>query len=182
MGMIEDAVEAIRDGLIVGVPTDTVYGVAADPTSVAALERLALLKGRAGGHPFPVLVTSLHQAADLVEFSAAATRLGTEHWPGPLTLVLPARRDLPVAHGGTIGVRVPDHPAALWLLEVAGPLAVTSANRSGEPAARDDWEAKAIFGDEVAVYLGGISLGGTPSTVVDCTVDPPVLLRAGPIG
>ncbi|NOY55810.1 MAG: threonylcarbamoyl-AMP synthase [Actinobacteria bacterium] len=180
--MIEDAVAAIRDGEIVGVPTDTVYGVAADPANGAALERLALLKGRTAGRPFPVLVTSLRQAADLVEFSAAATRLGTEHWPGPLTLVLRARRDLPVVHDGTIGVRVPDHPAALWLLEVAGPLAVTSANRSGEAAAHDDQEAKAIFGNEVAVYLGGSSPGGTPSTVVDCTVDPPVLLRAGPIG
>jgi len=180
--MIEDAAAAIRRGEIVGVPTDTVYGVAVDPTNAVALERLAALKGRADGHPFPVLVTSLHQAADIVEFSAAATRLATDHWPGPLTLVLPARGALPVASGGTIGVRVPDHPAALWLLEVAGPLAVTSANRSGEPAALDDQEAKAIFGDDVAVYLGGRSLGGIPSTVVDCTTDSPVLLRAGPIG
>ena len=182
MGMIEDAVAAIHRGEIVGLPTDTVYGIAVDPGNAAALERLAAAKGRAGNHPFPVLVASVRQAVEIVEFTPAATRLGTDHWPGPLTLVLPDRSDLPVAHAGTIGVRVPDHPAALWLLEVAGPLAVTSANRTGETAALDDQEARAIFGDEVAVYLGGSSRGGTPSTVVDCTVDPPVLLRAGPIG
>lgn len=182
MGMIEDAVTAIQRGEVVGVPTDTVYGLAADPTDAVALDRLATVKGRADDHPFPVLVASLRQAEDLVEFTAAARRLGTDHWPGPLTLVLAARSQLPVAHAGTIGVRVPDHPAAVWLLEIAGPLAVTSANRSGEPAALDDQQARAVFGDEIAVYLGGSSRGGVPSTVVDCTVDPPVLLRSGPIG
>jgi len=175
------AVEALRAGLVVGVPTDTVYGVGVDPRNPDALTALVDLKGRAPDRPFPVLVASIDQALTLGILNDSARRLAAEHWPGPLTLVVPAAGVAPGTEG-TIGLRVPAHPTALALLETAGPLAVTSANLSGEREARDDRQARSIFGGKVAVYLKGRSPGGVASTVIDCTQTSPVILRAGPVG
>jgi glutamate racemase len=178
---IGDAVDAIRAGLVVGVPTDTVYGIGVDPRSPDALSTLADLKGRPSDRPFPVLVASIDMALTLGTFNESARRLAADHWPGPLTLVIPATGVVPGVEG-TIGLRVPDHPTALALLESAGPLAVTSANLSGEGEAHDDRQARAVFGGKVAVYLEGRSPGGVASTVIDCTATSPVILRQGPIG
>lgn len=179
--LVADAAEALRSGRVVGVPTDTVYGVAADPRNPEALAVLADLKGRAPDQPFSVLVASIDQALDLGFFNDSARRLAGDHWPGPLTLVVPSTGEVP-DHGGTIGLRVPDHPTTLGLLATTGPLAVTSANLSGEGEALDDGQARAIFGDQVAVYLEGHSPGGVASTVIDCTGATPVILRQGPVG
>ena len=172
-------------GKLVGVPTDTVYGVAADPWSESGMTALFDLKGRGPEHPVALLVADLEQAHELVVITAISQRLADEFWPGPLTLVLPAARDLPVWIGdqarGTVGVRVPQHPVALDLLDKAGTLAVTSANRSGEEAAVDDAQAREVFGDAVIGYLAGAGSAGTASTVLDATVDPPAVLRAGPV-
>ncbi|MEE8491287.1 MAG: L-threonylcarbamoyladenylate synthase [Acidimicrobiia bacterium] len=180
-----EAVIALNAGRLVGVPTDTVYGVAADPWSESGMNALFELKGRGPEHPVALLVADLEQAHELVVITAIAERLAAEFWPGPLTLVLPAARDLPPWIGdqarGTVGVRVPQHPVALDLLDKAGTLAVTSANRSGEEAAVDHEQALQIFGDEVTGYLEGAGSAGLASTVLDATVDPPVVLRAGPV-
>ncbi len=180
-----EAVIALNAGKLVGVPTDTVYGVAADPWSESGMSALFDLKGRGPEHPVALLVADLEQAHELVVITALAERLAAEFWPGPLTLVLPATRDLPPWIGdqarGTVGVRVPQHPVALDLLDKAGTLAVTSANRSGEEAAVDHEQALQIFGDEVTGYLEGAGSAGLASTVLDATVDPPAVLRAGPV-
>ncbi len=180
-----EAVIALNAGKLVGVPTDTVYGVAADPWSESGMNALFDLKGRGPEHPVALLVADLEQAHELVVITAKAERLAAEFWPGPLTLVLPAARDLPPWIGdqarGTVGVRVPQHPVALDLLDKAGTLAVTSANRSGEEAAVDHEQALQIFGDEVTGYLEGVGSAGLASTVLDATVDPPAVLRAGPV-
>jgi glutamate racemase len=178
---VVDAVEALRSGRIIGVPTDTVYGVAVDPRNPDALAALADLKQRAPEQPFPVLVASINQALDLGSFNDSARRLAGDHWPGPLTLVVPSTGDAP-DYEGTIGLRVPDHPATLRLLAATGPLAVTSANLSGEGEALDDGQAREIFGAKVAVYIEGHSPGGVASTVIDCTDASPVILRQGPVG
>ncbi len=180
-----EAVIALNAGRLVGVPTDTVYGVAADPWSESGMNALFDLKGRGPEHPVALLVANLEQAHELVDITALAERLAAEFWPGPLTLVLPAARDLPPWIGdqarGTVGVRVPQHPVALDLLDKAGTLAVTSANRSGEEAAVDHEQALQIFGDAVIGYLEGAGSAGLASTVLDATVDPPAVLRAGPV-
>lgn len=183
--MSTKAVEVLAAGRVVGVPTDTVYGLAADPFQEQALERLYALKGRPADRPVALLVASLEQAGRVAEFTREAEELAGQHWPGPLTLVLGRSQGLPEWLGNlernTIGVRVPDHPAALELLEAAGPLAVTSANRSGEEPALSADDARALFGSRVAVYLAGTSPGGVASTVLDLTVTPFRTLRAGPL-
>jgi len=172
------ALAALAAGQAVGVPTDTVYGIAArDPGVVVAI------KGRGTEKPIAVLVASLEQAEALAVFSEDDRILCRKHWPGPLTLVLPRQPGVDLGDDATetIGVRMPNHPLALRLLEAAGPLAVSSANRSEEPAALDEVEAEAIFGAEVAVYLPGRSSLGRSSTVIDRRRHAR-LLRAGPLG
>lgn len=180
-----EAVVALNAGRLVGVPTDTVYGIAADPWSETGMNALFDLKGRGPEHPVALLVADLEQARELCVISERARTLAARHWPGPLTLVLHAARDLPAWIGdqarGTVGVRVPQHVVALELLERAGTLAVSSANRSGEEPAVSHEEAESIFGAAVIGYLRGKGSSGQASTVLDLTVDPPAVLRAGPV-
>ncbi|MDH3606357.1 MAG: L-threonylcarbamoyladenylate synthase [Acidimicrobiia bacterium] len=180
-----EAVVALNAGKLVGVPTDTVYGIAADPWSETGMNALFDLKGRGPEHPVALLVADLEHAHQLCEISAKARALASEHWPGPLTMVLPAATDLPAWIGdqarGTVGVRVPEHAVALELLNVAGALSVTSANRTGEDPAVSDEEARAIFGDAVIGYLAGAGGAGLASTVADLTVEPPAIIRQGPV-
>jgi L-threonylcarbamoyladenylate synthase len=182
---MSEAGEALGAGRIVGVPTDTLYGLAADPFQEQALERLYALKDRPAERPVSLLVASLEQAGRVAELTPEVEELAGQHWPGPLTLVLGRSPDLPEWLGNrerdSIGVRVPDHPITLELLEEAGPLAVTSANRSGEEPALSAEDARAIFGSRVALYLPGTSPGGVASTVLDLTVTPFRTLRAGPL-
>ncbi len=182
-----EAVELLRAGGIVAVPTDTVYGIAADMALPDAIERLFAAKGRPPEKAVAVLLADAAQAGELGVVSPAAAALATRFWPGGLTLVLPVRPEarLPrVLAGGapTIGVRVPDHPAPRALAAALGPLPTTSANRSGEPDARDAAEILERLGDSLALVLdGGPVRGGPASTVVDCTLEWPSVLREGAI-
>lgn len=183
--MIEAAVAAILAGEIVGLPTDTVYGVGVDPFQPDAVNRLYELKGRPRNKPVGVLVATSGQAEEIADLSDEGRELAVRHWPGALTLVV--RTTVVMAdwvgdrQRGTIGVRVPDHPVALDLLSVTGPLAVTSANVSGGKETMSDVEARDALGDRVAVYLVGNSPGGEASTVVDVTGGRLEVLRKGPI-
>lgn len=183
--MIEQALEAILRGEVVGVPTDTVYGVGADPFNEDAVDRLFDLKGRPADKPVGLLVGSVEQAREIGEIRDAADALAVEHWPGGLTLVVTPRVVLAdwVGHRQrrTVGIRVPDHPLALELLVRSGPLAVTSANESGGAETTNDRQARGVFGDDVSVYIPGQSPGGEASTVVDCTAPELTVIRQGPI-
>lgn len=166
--------QAIGRGDLVVIPTDTVYGVAADAFSPRAVEKLLEAKGRGRQQPPPVLVAGTSTLAALVqEVPEAVERLVAEFWPGGLTIVLPAQPSLSWDLGdtrGTVAVRMPAHRIALELLEETGPLAVSSANLTGQPAAVTIDNALDMLGDSVSVYLdGGYSTTGVASTIVDAT-------------
>lgn len=176
------AAESLREGDIIGVPTDTVYGLAADPWHSGASDRLFLVKGRPRNVELPVFVSGMEQALELTtSLTPGAARLMERFWPGPLTLVLPRRPELNADLGeddATIGLRCPDHPVPLALCRVYGPYATTSANRHGSPPA--------VSARQLAEDLPGVQLvldagtcDGQPSTVVDATGETPRLLRAG---
>lgn len=179
------AARAIKRGEIIGVPTDTVYGIAADLYDEAALDRLYELKGRDDGKPIAILVASLEQGLSLGAMSDRALELADRYWPGAVTLVVPRLDTAPGWLGDTkrrtVALRCPDHSVALELLELTGPLAVTSANKSDNDPARSADEAQAVFDGEVLTYLPGESGGGAPSTLVDLTQPSEVVLRTGPI-
>jgi L-threonylcarbamoyladenylate synthase len=168
---LDAAAAAIADGLLVGVPTETVYGLACALTD-AAIEHLLRAKGRPPQKGITVLVDSLEQAMTLGEMAPAAQRLAERFWPGPLTLVVPARVEagLPMLLTGprfTVGLRLPDHDIPRALARRLGPLPLTSANRSGEPDARDATAVVEALGELVAVVIDtGRAPGGVPSTVV----------------
>lgn len=183
--LIERALGAIRDGEVIGIPTDTLYGLAADPFNPDALERIFEIKGRPGLKPLALLVSSIEQAQELAAFSDRALELAERHWPGALTLVLPKLDSVPewIGHRDrrTLGLRCPDHDEARAFLERSGPLAVTSANLSGRESVLDDADARDLFGDDVAVYLPGRAAGGEASTILDLTQPTEWVLRSGPI-
>lgn len=183
---IEDAAAAALRGEAVVLPTDTVYGIGTRPDDPAATRRLFAAKGRPRELELPVLVASVSAARELAEFDGRAAALAARFWAGPLTLVLPrtdASRGWDLGGDpGTIGVRMPHHPLALAVLARAGPLAVTSANRSGEPTPPTCDAVHELFGDAVAVYLCEASpLQGAASTVVDLAHGEPRLLRLGDV-
>jgi len=179
------AIEALAQGDLVAFPTDTVYGLGADAFNDQAVRKLYLAKGRSQEKAIPVLVANLEQFVDVIDRTTLlAMRLVEKFWPGPLTIVLQQASDLAdaISAHGTVGVRIPDHPIAQELIRAAGPLAVTSANRSGDTEACTAEEIEANMGAQVDLIVdGGRTPGGQPSTVVDCTQDPPRILRVGPI-
>jgi tRNA threonylcarbamoyl adenosine modification protein (Sua5/YciO/YrdC/YwlC family) len=181
---VDEAVEAVRAGRLIVIPTDTVYGIGARPDDAVATQALFAAKGRPRDLTLPVLADGEPAARRLAVFDPPADRLAAALWPGALTLVLPrAAESATWDLGGdpsTIGVRVPRHPLAIAVLSRSGPLAVTSANRSGEPEATTCDELTRIFGDLVAVFLcEDAPLAGTASTVVDLAHGAPRILRAG---
>lgn len=189
---MRQARQAIGRGELVVIPTDTVYGVAADAFSASAVQKLLDAKGRTRQMPPPVLVAGVATLRALVaEVPEPVEKLVEAFWPGGLTIVLPAQPSLSWDLGetrGTVAVRMPAHRIALELLEETGPLAVSSANLTGRAAAIAAEDAQAMLGDSVAVYLGhGLSTDGVASTIVDATSlvggDEPVVrvLREGAI-
>ena len=183
---IANAALAVQRGKLVVLPTDTVYGVGADAFSPAAVKRLLEAKGRGRDMPPPVLVsapTTLDALA--VGIPSYARALVEELWPGPLTVVCRQQPSLQWDLGdtrGTVAVRMPDHEVALELLARTGPLAVSSANKSGMPAATDADAAEDMLGDSIEVLLdGGTSPGGEASTIVDVTGETGRLLRLGAV-
>jgi L-threonylcarbamoyladenylate synthase len=180
------AAAALGKGELAVLPTDTVYGLAADAFTPDAVTALLAAKGRGRQMPPPVLVGSRRAAFALVEdVSSSASDLIDEFWPGGLTLVFRSSRSLAWDLGdtkGTVAVRMPLHPVALDLLKETGPLAVSSANLSGSPPATTAAEAEKQLGDAVSVYLdGGPCPGDIASTIVDVTGPVPRLLRLGVI-
>lgn len=166
--------QAIARGELIVMPTDTVYGVAADAFSPAAVQRLLDAKGRGRNQPPPVLIGSKETLAALAEsVPEPVQRLVDAFWPGGLTIVLPAQPSLVWDLGetqGTVAVRMPEGRVALELLAETGPLAVSSANLTGRDAAISAYDAERMLGDSVAVYLAdGISKEGVASTIVDAT-------------
>ena len=180
------ATTAIRAGELVVLPTDTVYGLAADAFDPAAVRRLLEAKGRGRDMPPPVLVGSVATLDALGSAVPAWARVLVEHyWPGPLTIVVREQTSLQWDLGetrGTVAVRMPHDPVALELLGRTGPLAVSSANTTGRPAATDAGTAAEMLGDSVAVVLdGGPTVDDRPSTIVDCTSGRPRVLRVGAV-
>lgn len=180
------AVAAVRRGLLVVVPTDTVYGVAVDAFDADAVQRLLDAKGRGRDMPPPVLISAVTTLEALAtDLPGWAVGLTEHYWPGPLTIVCRQQPSLRWDLGesrGTVAVRMPHDQAALDLLGRTGPLAVSSANLTGEPAATDADAAERMLGDAVEVILdGGPSTGTAASTIVDCTGDRPRILREGAI-
>src|SRR5712692_5979796 len=174
--------EVLASGGLLAIPTETHYGLAADPSSGSGVGRIFAAKGRDDGKPLPVLFGSRDQLAGL-GIDAADERVARYFriWPAALTVVLPVRAALPASRGSrTLGVRLPASAPLRELLAAVGPLTGTSANRSGEPALDDPAEvAKAFAGSIDLLVDGGTTPGGPSSTVLDATREPPVVLRAG---
>ena len=184
---IEEAAKWIRHGGLIALPTDTLYGLAADPFSAAAIARLFAVKGRAAERAVPLIAADAAQvAAQLGRLPAAGQRLAERFWPGPLTLLVPAPRALAAAvSGGTgrVGVRVPAHDVARAICAAAGrPITATSANVSGEPATPDPDQVERTLGGHLDLLIdAGTTPGGAASTIVDVTGADPALVRAGAI-
>ena len=184
--MCVEAVECLKSGGIVAIPTDTVYGLGADPFNASAVQRLYTLKGRPDGKPIPLVLSSVddvHRVAqNLPDYFFHLT---DRFWPGGLTIIVEAKDLLPVltAGGHTVGVRIPNDPLLLKILQAfGGPAAITSANLSGEPPATSPQEIGEELASRIDVIVdGGKTPGPIPSTVYDISVSPPLIRRHGVI-
>jgi L-threonylcarbamoyladenylate synthase len=173
---------SLAAGGVAAIPTETFYGLAADPRSEAGCARIFAIKGRDAEKALPVLVSSPEELESLgVEAAPAALARIVPHWPAPLTAVFPLREPLPCTSGGaSLAVRVPAHPELRRLLSRTGPLTGTSANLSGTPPASDPETVAASLGSGIDWLVdGGRTPGGLPSTIVDARADPPRVLRPG---
>ena len=185
--VLDRAAAILRDGGVVAYPTDTLYGLAANPASALAMAQLYRIKGRPVDLAVPLIASGVEQ----IELAGgvlgpASRRLAARFWPGPLTLIVPAWRGLDArVHAGlwTVAIRVPDHPVATMLARLCGwPITSTSANRSGAAATGDPGVVRAALGDELdALIDAGPSPGGSPSTIVDARSGTPRLVRAGAV-
>jgi L-threonylcarbamoyladenylate synthase len=181
------AAVVLQSGGTVAFPTESFYGLGADALAPEAVRRVFRLKGRPESKPLLVLVDSVERALALVvDADPRARELMARHWPGPLTLVLRAASGVPVevtAGSGTVGLRIPGHAVALGLVRAAGrPVTAPSANPSGAPPPTRPDEVTRGLGPELDLVLdGGVTAGGVGSTVADCTVWPPRILRQGPV-
>jgi L-threonylcarbamoyladenylate synthase len=179
------ALNLLQHSGLVAFPTDTVYGLGAAAFNTKAIDKLFHTKGRDSSKAIAILIGNQRALSQVVQqVEEIAHRLADHFWPGPLTLVVLRRLELPsnLSPTPTIGVRMPDHPAVLKLLNHSGPLAVTSANLSDHPNANTAEEVLLQLRGRIPLILdGGRTPGGSPSTVVDCTKPNPVILRQGPI-
>ncbi len=181
-----EAGKVIRDGGLVVYPTDTVYGLGANPFNIEAVNRVFMAKRRPRNKPLPILVSSIDVVSRIAEVNILARRIMEVFWPGPLTLVLPAKDIVPcivTSCTGKIGVRMPKHDIALKIIEYAGGYVIgTSANLSGHSPPRTAAEAIEQLGDSVDLVIdAGPSPGGIPSTVIEIVGDTIKLVRRGPI-
>ena len=182
---IQQALTVLHSGGILAFPTDTVYGLGALAFDNAAIESIYTAKDRPIEKAIPILIGGLSDLDQVaVDIPNMALRFAARFWPGPLTCIVPKKQTLPpaVSATSTVAVRIPNHPNALALLRAAGPMAVTSANISGQPSPSTANEVYAQLKNRIPLILdGGITPGGVPSTLVDCTGNEPVILREGPI-
>lgn len=185
---LEQAAGAVEQGAVIGVPTDTVYGLVCLCRNAAAIDRLFAIKDRPSQKALPVLLGDAHQLPTVVPAAcqAPAQPLIDRYWPGPLTLVLPARSHLPpalTAAGDTVGVRLPDHPFLRALARRVGPLASSSANRSGHAPCATAAAVLAQLDGRIPLLIdAGRARLAQSSTVLDLSAPQPTLLREGPIG
>lgn len=183
--LVDKAVSTWKQGGLVAIPTETVYGLAADASNGVAVARIYQTKQRPQFNPLIVHVADIKTAHRYVEWTPAATHLAEKFWPGPMTLVMKRRADCPIselvsAGGDTLAIRMPSHPATQQLLEAfGGGLAAPSANRSGRVSPTTAQHVREEFGDELLVIDGGPCRIGIESTVIDLTGDKPVILRPG---
>lgn len=184
---LASAVEALKRGDVIVFPTETLYGLGADALNEAAVEKVFQLKGRDPGNPIPVLVANQEMLDTLIaKVPTAAQRLIDQYWPGPLTLVLPGRKNIPrylCNSSGGVGVRISSEPIAASLVHGLGrPLTATSANLSGKEPARTLQEAKNYFANQVDVFIEGGTLNSqSGSTVVEVMEDSIKIIREGEI-
>jgi L-threonylcarbamoyladenylate synthase len=182
---LKKAADSILSGGVVAIPTESFYGLAVSATNTKAIQRLFDVKKRSGGQPILILIPSVEQLDQyVIRIPKIARLLMNEFWPGGLTLLFEAKPNLPrelTAGTGRIGVRLSSHPVATALAQAVGtPITATSANISGQPACSSAKEVFQYLGEKVDLILdGGETAGGKGSTVLDVTIDPPVVLREG---
>ena len=183
---INQAIVILKDGGVIAFPTDTVYGVGVDPFQPEAVRKLYQIKGRPIDKPIPILVGSVDDVKHVAQnLPPSFSQLAEQFWPGGLTLIVEAKALPPevTAGGNTVGIRMPDHPLALALLQrFGGAIAATSANKSDEPPATSAAEVRSEFGELINIILdGGQTATRIASTVLDLSVSPPQIRRQGGI-
>ena len=183
--MLTHALRVLNAGGLVAFPTDTVYGVGALAFNQKAIESIYTAKDRPIEKAIPILIAEIEDMEKVgVDVPQSAYRLAARFWPGPLTCIIPKQPTLPeaVSATSTVGVRMPDHEIARTLLRAAGPMAVTSANISGQPSPSTAEEVFAQLNGRIPLIIdGGRTPGGIPSTVVDCSTSELKILRKGPL-
>jgi L-threonylcarbamoyladenylate synthase len=184
--LVAEAVRVIKAKGVIIYPTETLYGLGADPMSTEAMERIYAIKGRAAAKPIPFLIKDEEMLATLVEEVPAMGReLMARYWPGALTLIFRARKGLPVplkGKDGFIGLRISSHPVARGIVEALdAPLTATSANLAGEEDILDGERMAQLFGSQVELIIDSGKVPGIGSTVIDLTVTPPRMVREGMI-
>lgn len=181
---IQKAIACIKNEEVVGIPTETVYGIGVDPLSQAAVDKIYNLKERDENKPLSILVHSFHDLIKL-KIISKVPEIVELYWPGPLTIIVESELNFADGVGtknpNSIGVRVPDNELALELLKKTGPLAVTSANISGQEDITNERDAEAVFGDKIGHYLQGSALHGSGSTIVDFRDEEFKVIREGPL-
>jgi tRNA threonylcarbamoyl adenosine modification protein (Sua5/YciO/YrdC/YwlC family) len=185
MNSLDAVAAAVAGGGVVAIPTDTVYGIACHPDDPQAAERIFAIKRRPPGMELSLLGATRDDLERFGALNGPAAELAGRFWPGALSIIVPTREPRHPAiprHGDTISLRIPAHPLTRELLAQTGPLATTSANRHGEPPATTAEEVERLLGAEIDAVLDGGPAAGRASTIIDCTVSPPRVLRAGPLG
>ena len=181
---IQEAITCIKNEEVVGIPTETVYGIGVDPLSQAAVDKIFNLKEREENKPLSILVHSFHDLIKL-KIISKVPEIVELYWPGPLTIIVESELNFADGVGtknpNSIGVRVPDNELTLELLKKTGPLAVTSANISGQEDITNERDAEALFGDKIGHYLQGSALHGSGSTIVDFRDEEFKVIREGPL-
>ena len=181
---IQKAIACIKNEEVVGIPTETVYGIGVDPLSQAAVDKIFNFKERDENKPLSILVHSFHDLIKL-KIISKVPEIVELYWPGPLTIIVESELNFADGVGtknpNSIGVRVPDNELALELLKKTGPLAVTSANISGQEDITNERDAEAVFGDKIGHYLQGSALHGSGSTIVDFRDEEFKVIREGPL-
>lgn len=181
---IQKAIACIKNEEVVGIPTETVYGIGVDPHSQAAVDKIFNLKERDENKPLSILVHSFQDLINL-KIISKVPEIVELYWPGPLTIIVESELNFADGVGtknpNSIGVRVPDNELALELLKKTGPLAVTSANISGQEDITNEKDAESVFGDKIGHYLQGSALHGSGSTIVDFRDEEFKVIREGPL-